>query len=509
MHYSTPSHVRKFKNGTMFVIAYVLIAMGLGMIPCAAYNFINGEDPWPFLAPVIVCIVSSVILLTCFRMPEVVKPVDGLVMIGVLWAVALVIGSIPFALSGMHVIDSVYETTSGITTTGSTIMSDFNIYSSGIMMWRSILQWIGGIAIIIIFMFIMPMIGFSGRDLFGNETSGTGGFNFSLKLRDAAKQFVFIYFIMTVMLVSLLTILGVDIYDSLCISFSTISTGGFAPREDSITGYRALVKIAVMIFMFMGGTNFYLHFKVFQRGRFTDYAHNEEFRLMLFLNIVFSMIAFLLVGGASLAFGMESANNIVDITFNIVSASTTTGFVSSNYDLWTPTAVLILFLLAMIGGSSGSTSGGIKVGRLFIVLRYTYNGLKNMLHPKAVYDVRLNESSVNPNAIPSSITIIILFFLTLIVGTAVIMFNGLDFQTSITVMIAHLTTFGPSTGIYGAVGNYSTINPLLKMFLAFIMWLGRIELLTGLILLTPGFWKEYYMSRRKKMGAQYMSSFKR
>ncbi|MBO4552518.1 MAG: TrkH family potassium uptake protein [Candidatus Methanomethylophilaceae archaeon] len=499
----------RHKNSSVSVVGFVLIALVLGMIPCMLFAISNGEPIRPFLWPIIICSIIAAVIMLLFRLPDIVRPVDGLVMVAVMWIVAITVGSVPFTLAGMDPIDSIFESTSGITTTGSTIMDDIDSWPSGILLWRSVMQWIGGIAIIIIFMLLMPMIGFGGRELFGNETSGSGATNFSIKLRDAAKQFIIIYLMLTAILIVILLILGMNFYEGLCLALSTISTGGFMCKGDSVISYRSLVKIVVMIFMFLGGTNFYLHFKAVYRKNSGGYVRNEEFRFMFLINVLFIALAFFIVTAGNEMFSDEGLHEIIDVAFNVVSASTTTGFVASNYDNWAPTAVMVLFIAMIIGGSTGSTSGGLKVGRLLVALKYAFNGLKEMLHPKAFYDLRLNRSSVDTSTISGSITICILFFFTIIVGTGVLMLVGIDFQSSITTIVANLTTFGPATGPYGAIGSYQDVEWYTKLFLCVIMWLGRLEILTGLILLTPGFWKEYVMSRRMKHGKPLVTKFRR
>ena len=493
----------RHKNSSMYVTGYIMIAMAIGMLPCMIFNYINDDPVQPFLWPIIICFILYLLILLSFRLPDIVRPVDGLVMVLVMWIVAIAVGAVPFIMSGMDPVDAFFESTSGITTTGSTIMEDIDSWPFGLLLWRSMMQWIGGIAIIIIFMLIMPMIGFGGRELFGNETSGSGAVNFSIKLRDATKQFVIIYLMLTAMLICILLLLGMNFQEGFCLALSTISTGGFMCKGDSVIGYSTWVKVAVMIFMFLGGTNFYLHFKTFYRKGASGYTRNEEFRFMLFLNILFILLAFfIVVAGAQIIpldnMGNQQVYDFVDVAFNVISASTTTGFVAADYDTWAPTAVMIMFVAMIIGGSTGSTSGGLKVGRLLVTLKYAFNGLKEMLHPRAFYDVRLNKSSVDSNTISASITITLLFFFTIIIGTAVLMLCGIDFQSSITTMIANLTTFGPAINPYGAIGSYHTVEWYVKIFLSFVMWLGRLEILTGLILLTPGFWKEYMMSRRNR-----------
>ena len=495
----------RHKNSSVYAVGYILIALAIGMIPCLIFNIINDEAFEPFLYPILVCVGIWLLILATFQLPDIVRPVDGLAMVGVMWIVAIAVGSVPFIMSGMDPVDAIFESTSGITTTGSTILEDFDAWSSGILLWRSMMQWIGGIAIIIIFMLIMPMIGFGGRELFGNETSGSGSVNLSIKLRDAAKQFIMIYLILTAVLITLLLILGMDFYEGFCLALSTISTGGFMCKSDSVISYSAVIKFVVMVFMFLGGTNFYLHFKAIYRRNSKGYARNEEFRFMLLLNLIFIALAFFIVFAETNVFSHDGLLNFVDVAFNVVSASTTTGFVASNYDEWVPTAVAVLFVSMIIGGSTGSTSGGLKVGRLLITLKYAYNGLKEMLHPRAVYDVRLNKSSVDTSTISASITITLLFFFTIIVGASILMLTGMDFLSAMTTMVANLTTFGPAAGEYGAIGSYQSVDWFTKLFLCVIMWLGRLEILTGLILLTPGFWKEYVMSRRIRSNKSHTS----
>jgi trk system potassium uptake protein TrkH len=279
-------------------------------------------------------------------------------------------------------------------------------------------------------------------------------------------------------------------------------------KGDSVISYSMFIKIVVMLFMFLGGTNFYLHFKAVYR-RHSGYSRNEEFRYMVMIIAISIIAVFWIAFSESQMFSHEALDNFVDVAFNVVSASTTTGFVASNYDEWIPAAVMVLFVIMIIGGSTGSTSGGLKVGRLLITMKYAFNGLKELLHPRAVYDVRLNKSSVETSTISASITITLLFFFTIIGGGAVLMICGLDFQSSMTTIVANLTTSGPGAGEFGAIGTYASLDWYLKLFLCVIMWLGRLEILTGMILLTPGFWKEYVMSRRLMRGKSTVTKFRR
>lgn len=501
----------KWESSSLHVLGDVLLGLGLTMIPCMLFSLWNGENYEAFLIPIVICLFFALLLIPLFKLPKIIKPVDGLFMVGMVWVIAILVSAVPFILSGMDFVDSIFESTSGLTTTGATIMTDIESWSSGILLWRSMMQWVGGIAIIMLFLLILPMIGFGGRLLFGNEISGSGSNNFTIRLYDAAKQFIYIYALLTFALIVILALFGTNFYESLCISLSTISTGGFMCKNDSLIGYNNFVTAAVTVFMFLGATNFYLHFKAITKKDPKIYVKNEEFTLMVLWYIVAIIIVFGVLYGESLVMNSELVDNFVDVSFNVISAATTTGFVADDYEQWFPAATAVMLLTAVIGGASGSTSGGMKIGRLIIIVRHAKNVLNQMLHPRAVYDVKLNGASVNEDTISSAVVIVVVFFATIVIGAMFIMLCGTEFTDAIAMSIASITSFGPATEMAGPLGSFYYESWYTKLFLAFLMWLGRLEVLTGLILLTPGFWKEFIISKKsiRKNAERFRSAIKR
>jgi len=487
----------KWESASVHILGIILFGLSLSLIPSLLYAITNNEPLAPFVWPMTVGFLLSFFLTLLFKMPDRIKPVSGIFMIGFVWLVAIVFGMIPYILSGMTTIDALFESTSGFTTTGATIMADIESWPSGILLWRSMTQWIGGIAIIMIFLFILPMIGFSGRTLFGNEMSGSGSGNFFVRMKDAGKQFMSIYLILTIIMIVILILSGVTLFDSLCMSFSTISCGGFMCKGDSIAGYGIIVKIILIVFMFLGGSNFYLHFKAIYHKKPLSYTRDEEFRTMFLWLSAMSFLIFFIIYRENAFFGDNIISNFVDTAFTVVSAGTTTGFASVDYIAWPMAAIVLLFLVAAVGGSSGSTAGGIKISRLIVLYRYERNGLKKLLHPKGVYDIKYNGSSLDDDNINATIIIVMAFTVTIMVGSIVLMFLGVNFEDSISSIIGCITTFGPAVGDFGPMGNYQSMSPFIKIFLSLIMWIGRLEVVTALVLFTPDFWKELMLTHKK------------
>ena len=486
---------KEIKRESFFlkVLGSCMLILAVGMLPSLIYDVIDGNDIRPFLYPIIFLLIFGSLFTVFTRYPSMINPIDGLLVIALMWFSMVMIGSVPFMMTGLNFVDGLFESTSGITTTGATILSDIEAWPRGMLMWRSMMQWIGGITIILLFMFFLPMIGFGSRSLFGNEMSGSGSGNLSLRLKDAGTQFVKIYLEFSIALFLLLVVFGAPIYDSLCITFSTISTGGFAPKGDSISSYSPMIKLLVALFMFLGGTNFYIHYKAIYQKKFSSYIHNQEFLTMAMVVGVASIVTIFIIS-QEMGFNVDS---IVDSIFTVVSASTTTGFASTDYSIWVNPLVALMFLIIIIGGSSGSTAGGLKISRVIILVKNAYNGLKSALHPNAIYNIKLDKNTVDKNTVTSTVNLTIMFAMTLALGTAVFMMLGSEFELSFTTTLACLTTFGPSMGEFGPYGSYDALPAFGKLFMCFLMIVGRLEFITALIVFTPGFWREFMLSRRR------------
>ncbi len=492
-------HLR-YENASLYTLSMVLLGLSLAMVPSLIWTLYDGDPYRVFLWPVIFAFVSGTVLLSLVRMPDHVNPLTGLFMLGMVWFVSVVFGSMPFMLAGMAPVDAIFESCSGFTTTGATIMSDIESWSNGILLWRSMTQWIGGIAIIVIFLLLMPMVGFGSRSLLENEMTGSGTGNFSTRMKDAAKQFAAVYIGLSAVMAILLTLMGMDVLSTLCMTFSSISTGGFLNTTGSLAGGSWYVKWLVIIFMFMGGVNFYLHFRAVNSRDVKVYFRNKEFILMLAWFFLASIVAYALIGQNNVTGNGITGifYSITDTVLMVVSAGTSTGFVGDvPLSTWPLTAIMLLFLLSFIGASSGSTAGGTKISRAFITFKYIWNGIKQMIYPRGVFDVKMEERSLEDGVVSSAVVIFLLFLISSIVGSAVLVATGLPFLDSVYTSISALCNTGLGIGVFS--GSYSGASDFVKMFMTLLMWIGRLEITAALALLTPSFWKEFLMGTRKRI----------
>ncbi|MDR2866511.1 MAG: hypothetical protein LBV13_03815 [Methanomassiliicoccaceae archaeon] len=491
-----------------FLSTMGITLMGTGMIllfPLMAALWF-GDDISVFLIPAVCCLCASVPLFVLFSAGRNMRAVDGILLIFAVWGVVMGIGSVPYILSGMGLIDGIFESVSGFTTTGSTVLHDDLWGMRSIILWRSMTQWIGGIAIILVFISLFPMLGLGGRLMFENEMAGSGSRNFTAKMRDAALQFVMIYGLFSVVFFVACVLMGTDPFDSVCLMFTTISTGGFLPYNDpSGLGagiYSIPVQFLILVFMFLGGVNFYLHYQRIYRKRDAGYLRNHEFRSMIMLFAVASLIIFMISFGS-----VGDPNALVhakDIIFMVVSSGTTTGFsvtggiTAAGGWLTVPVIFGTIFLLCVIGGSSGSTSGGMKIGRAVTVLKFLSLDLKRRIYPRGVFDVKVNGETMDERNTSVAYVILFLFTGTIAAGFLGLMLlePGLGFTDSLIMSLSSVTNTG-FTGPYGPADGLASLSGAAKAFLSLIMWIGRLEVATAVLIFMPYFWKEIFRGRRR------------
>ncbi|MDR0777879.1 MAG: hypothetical protein LBE48_00345 [Methanomassiliicoccaceae archaeon] len=473
-------------------IGYSLAGVGLALLIPILYDLSTGSDVMPFLVPMLFCLCVSLPLILLFASGKDLRPVDGLLTIVAIWCVVTLVSAIPFVLCGMTFIDGFFESVSGFTTTGATVISDFDQYQKGLFLWRSFTQWIGGIAIILIFVTLFPMLGLGGRSVFKDEVSAFGPKNFSSRMRDTAKEFCIVYGILSGIFLIACLMMGVNIFESFCLTFSTISTGGFLPfQSDTGVGvYPVYVQMLVIVFMFLGGTNFYLHYQRIYRKKGTGYLGNSEFRFMLILFAFISVIVFGLTYGVA---GTDVLTHAVETLFTVVSFGTTAGYVVSDIGGWiaVPAAMGILFLLMLIGGSSGSTSGGVKTGRAVAVLRSMMSDFNKRIHPRAVSDVKLGKETLDDNIISAAYVLVILFIFTIIAGYLCLLAlePSLNGEGALMISLSTVTNTGFADP-YLSDGGFATFSGPSKILLSVLMWVGRLEVGTAVIVFTPFFWRE-------------------
>jgi trk system potassium uptake protein TrkH len=413
------------------------------------------------------------------------KRVEGLAIVAGSWLLLAHAGAIPYVTAGLGPIDALFESMSGLTTTGATVMRDFSQFGRGIFFWRSLTQWFGGMGVIALFVAILPRLGIGGRQLFFAESPGPTDEKLTPQIRKTAAALWTVYAGLTLAQVVALVLVGMPLYDSVCHAFTTLAAGGFSPDPLSVAGYRnPAAEWIITVFMFAAGANFTLHYRTL-RGEFASFAKDDEFRA--YLGIVLVSTALLMI------FLRPEAPGLLDrlrlAFFQVLSILTTTGYSSADFELWNQQAKMVLLVLMFIGGCAGSASGGPKVVRQVLIARYTLLELRRTLHPRGVLPVKLG-GRVVPDDVMRSVLVFFLFYLLVFaVTTVVVIALGADLITGITASIACLGNIGPGFAAVGPMAHFGDLHPVSKIVLTAAMWIGRLEVLTVLALLRPEVWR--------------------
>ena len=425
---------------------------------------------------------------------------EGYIVVIFGWIVMILSGSVPYIITDS--IDGftniIFETTSGYTTTGATILDSIESLPKGIIFWRSITHWIGGMGIIVLAIAILPLLGIGGMQLFSAEAPGPSADKLHPRITDTAKRLWLIYLSVTLIETLLLSIFGMSFFDAINHSMSNIASGGFSTRDASLAYWNniPMIQYIVIFFMFIAGTNFILLYYVF-KGKFNKINIDEEFNLYLKFVMFFSLVValivffnsnFLVSDDISLFSRIEGV--IRHSLFQVVSIVSTTGFVTADYTSWTPFLLLIFFGLMFIGGSAGSTSGGFKIVRHLLLIKNGFLEFKRILHPNAIVPVRYNNKSVSSEIVYNILGFFIIYMLTFMIGALGFSMFGLDFQSALGVSASSLGNVGPSIGDFGPMGTFSQMSTLAKWWSSFLMIVGRLELFTVLIIFTAYFWKK-------------------
>lgn len=426
---------------------------------------------------------------------------EGYIIVTFGWIFMALAGTLPYLFTGAipNFTNAFFETMSGYTTTGASILSDIESIPKGVLFWRSITHWIGGMGIIVLAIAILPLLGIGGMQLFAAEAPGPGGDKLHPRITDTAKRLWLIYVGYTLAETILLWAAGMTFFDAINHSLSTLSTGGFSTKNASVAFWndQPLIQYIIILFMFLAGTNFVLSYFAF-KTKFSKILKDEEFKLYTLFIIGLSIVAAFFIyfmadpSSSSIAHPMvlgpfESA--IRHGLFQVLAVVTTTGFVSADFTMWTPFLTIFFFGLMFLGGSSGSTSGGIKVVRHLIMIKNGIMEFKRTLHPSAIIPVRYNNKSVQQPIVFNVLAFFILYMLSFIVGVLIFSLLGLDFETSLGGAASSLGNVGPALGDLGPVANYGGLPNAAKWWSSFLMLIGRLELFTVLILLTPFFWR--------------------
>jgi len=443
----------------------------------------------PFLVPILIAFCAGISLRLLFkRKTGDVGRREGFVVVTFSWLTAVILGMIPFLLSGTcdTVSDAFFETMSGFTTTGATIFPAVEVIPYGLQFWRHMTQWLGGMGIVVLSVALMPLLGVGGFRMLKAETPGGVIFERDrARITDSAKDLWKLYLLISGAEVVLLALSGTSIYDAFCHTFTTMSTGGFSPHSESIAFFTSpITQWVIILFMFTAGISFSLHAQVL-RGRIRAAFENAEFRFYLAIIAVCAIVGFTIIPGNGA--GLEQ--RIREVTFQVVSIGTTTGYATVDFDAWPQMMRLVMVMLMFIGGCMGSTGGGMKVARVLVYGKAFTRELHKLLYPHAVKKIRIGNRKLDDGIALNILAFGSLFVAAFIVGSLTMAAFGYDLVTSMSASIAALGNIGPGLGAIGPTRNWAHLPDAAKWVMSFLMLIGRLELYSVLILFTPWVWK--------------------
>jgi trk system potassium uptake protein TrkH len=467
----------------MFFESFFMLA---ALLVCLIYK---EEDAMAFLYSFGITFAGATFLtLGSFKKKPDLRKHEGYIIVSLVWVVFSMFGSLPYIFSNAIPDPSgaFFETMSGFTTTGSSVLNNIEELSHGILFWRSLTQWLGGMGIIVLFLAILPKLGIGGRELFIAEVPGPAPDKLTPSIAATARKLWGLYIIFTLIEAILLYIGGMNFFDSINHAFTTMATGGYSTKQASIAYYdSAFIQYIIILFMLIAGTNFSLSYAAIM-GKPQKLFKDEEFR---FYCIIITVVSVLISLGLYFE-GSAVEQSIRDSLFTVVSIITTTGFATADYELWSPFLKMLVLFLMFVGGSAGSTGGGIKVVRILILIKNSYHELKRLIHPNAVINVKYNKRRVPSNIVTNVMAFLILYVGVFLVAVIVMSICMPDLDSALSSVATTLGNIGPGFGNIGPTENFATLPAWSKYFLSFLMLLGRLELFTVLILFTKAFWKK-------------------
>jgi len=470
------------------ILGIILFIETISFLFCLPVVFIYRESPLPFILPALIAFSITAMFYYISKKADIskVSARDGYMAVTLTWLIFTAMGTLPYLFSGTinSFVDAFFESTSGFTTTGSSIFTDVESLPHSILFWRSFTQWIGGFGIIVLVILILPSLRVNGYQLFSMESS----MQEKIHPRTQAIGFrvMFIYLGLTLTEIILLSLGDMNIFDSICHTFGTVATGGFSTRNMKLAAYSQYSQYIVMIFMFFAGTSQLVYYHLFKMN-FKKVRQNEE--LFFYAGVVIfagAIATFLLFIDTTRTFEASFRDGF----FQVISIITCTGFASTDYLIWPASAVLLLFILMFAGGSTGSTSGGIKMARHLIILKNIENVFVKLSHPKAISLIKLNKNVVSENTSITIISFVALYLFIFVLGTIFVVATGVDNITAASSVATCMAGIGPGMGTVGPMSNFAHLPELSKIILSLLMILGRLEIITVFALFTRTYWKK-------------------
>lgn len=416
---------------------------------------------------------------------------EGILIVTLGWVLAAGFGALPFYLYGTFptYTDAYFEAMSGFTTTGASVLADIEAQPAGILFWRDLTHWIGGMGIVVLSLAVLPLLGAGGMQLYKAEVPGPTADKLVPRVRETAKRLYIVYSIVSAAEVLLLLAGGMSLFDSLTHMFGTMGTGGFSPKNASIGAYgSAYIDVVISVFMFIAGANFLLHYHAMRRGDFSVYARDEEFKFYTGL-----VAFFILTVTATLVLNQVYPSILTALRygmFSVVSITTTTGYTTADFAKWPPYGHYVLLFLMFVGGCAGSTGGAIKCMRVWLLLKIAYAQLFRIVHPRAARNVWYNGKIVPPEVVQGVQCMFVLYLTVFVLASFALAWLGKDTITAVSAVAATLGNIGPGLGAVGPADNYAHFSLAAKWIVTFCMLVGRLEVYSVIVLLAPEFWRK-------------------
>ena len=471
------------------ILAALLIVMGISMLIPLLISYIYGEPDFSgHLKSSIICFCLGLPIWYITRKNRSLSSKDGFAIVSLAWLLVALTGTFPFYFTDSitSFTDAWFESMSGVTTTGSSILSDIEILPHGVLFWRSFLQWIGGMGIIVFTIAILPLLGVGGVQLFKAEVPGPVADKIRPRVKETAKILWMVYIGFTAFETILLAAFGMPLFDAVCHSFTTMPTGGFSTQNASLGAYESnAIQYIVIIFMFIAGANFTLHFRAIT-GNFKSYSKDSEFLTYFGIIVLTSILIFANINAASQSWTHDT---FLDSLFQTVSIITTTGFGTSDYELWPFFSQFLIIILMFVGGMGGSTGGGMKIARIILLIKFAATETRRMLHSRAIIPIRIGSRYISEDVIRNTLGFFLIYISIFVLTTLILTMLNLDFESAIGAAASAIGNIGPGLGDYGPTDNFSLLHPFGKWMLSFCMLLGRLEVFTVMVLFSRTFWK--------------------
>ncbi|MBU7007124.1 TrkH family potassium uptake protein [Phosphitispora fastidiosa] len=470
-------------------IGLIIAIVGLAMLAPVHISLINREPYVPvWIGIAAATTVLGLVLFLAVRVRETIGYREGFAMVTFAWVAATLFGALPFWMTGAipGFADAFFESMSGFSTTGASILTDIESLPRSLLFWRSLTHWLGGMGIMVLFVALLSQLGAGGMQVFRAEAPGPITEKIKPRISETAKILWLTYVILTLAETLLLRIAGLDWFDSLTHTFGTMATGGFSTKNLSVGAFQnPAVEWIIIVFMFAAGTNFALYYTAVKKKSLKNFWHNEEFKLYTSITLGAILIIWLILAAEH---GFFKAARLA--SFQVVSIITTTGYATDDYVLWPSMATGVLFLLMFVGGSAGSTGGGMKVSRYLVLLKHSGLQLKKFFHPRAVFSLKVGGKSYPEDIIISIFQFFFFYIFMVITGTVIMTGFGLEIKSAVSAVLATLGNIGPGFGAVGPMENYAFLPDAAKYLLSFFMLVGRLEIFTVLVLLLPSFWRK-------------------